>query len=475
MGVHQGAQCDRASLAQNYYYNGFKFLYPEVNENFCGDGIVSVEMPLPSYLAAILFKLFGYNEQWFRLLTFFMLSIGMYALFLWLKMYVKPISALLLVFILNSSPILLFYATNFLPDVFSLGLVLIAWYLFFKQHIAHAYLPIEKKPFFQFIFVLTLSLSIAIKTTSAIQWCTMFGVLVMSCFSFLKIELLERKKLLFSLILATAIPIAWQLWSNHLGKLHRSEYFLMQIPLSENWAAFSEAFHIYWGNWPSETFALPIFYIAIGLLILIVFLKKWIHPNLYFLSIINTIGSLCFFGLMVQQFKYHDYYIICLLPMFVINWVALASIMSKIKSKYWWVKISFFIALILCFNFQYKIGKQSLESRYQKGNYWEQSQQDVEDYKIFKQKLNAVGINHSSHIAAGYDGAPNNMLYLLHLRGFRVQPKENPARMYNIVNACKPLILIVNDSNMLKDFEPYIKSATLKAEYKYLKAYEVGY
>ncbi len=475
MGVHQGAQCDRASIAQNYYYNGFRFLYPEVNENFCSDGIVSVEMPLPSYLAAILFKLFGYQEMWFRLLTFCMLSAGMFALFLWLKLYIKSIAAMLLVFIVNASPILLFYATNFLPDAFSLGLVLVAWYCFFRQHIAHAYLPEEKKRLFQLLFILTLSLSIAIKTTSAIQWCTMFGVFILSYISFLKIELLQRKKLFISLMLATAIPTAWQLWSNHLGKLHRSEYFLMQIPISENWAAFKEAFYIYWGNWPSETFAQPIFYLALALLFLVLFLKKWIPTTLYFIAIINTIGSIAFFCLMVQQYKYHDYYIICLLPMFITNWVALASIISKIKSSYWWLKASFFMLLILCFHFQYKIGKQNLESRYQKGNYWEQSAQDVEDYKQFKIILNKANINFQNKVAIGYGNAPNNMLYLLHLRGFTVHKNEDKERLIEITKVCKPLILIANDSNMLHNFKPYIKSATLKAEYKYLKAYKVGY
>ena len=114
MGVHQGAQCDRASLAQNYYYNGLRFFYPEVNETFCGDGIVSVEMPLPSYFAAILYKFFGYNEQWFRLLTFTFFTIGMYALFLWFKLYFKTLTAFALLLIINSSPIILFYSISFI-------------------------------------------------------------------------------------------------------------------------------------------------------------------------------------------------------------------------------------------------------------------------------------------------------------------------------------------------------------------------
>ncbi len=475
MGVHQGAQCDRASLAQNYYYNGLRFFYPEVNETFCGDGIVSVEMPLPSYFAAILYKFFGYNEQWFRLLTFTFFTIGMYALFLWFKLYFKTLTAFALLLIINSSPIILFYSISFLPDIVSLSLVLVAWYLFFRQHISHPFLPLKNHNVYQILFIITLSLSLAIKTTSGIQWFSMLGLLFLSYFRFLKIELLQRKKLIISLAIASLMPIGWQLWSRHLGEHHRKEYFMMQVPLSENWTHFKNAFDCYFANWPEQTLGNPIIYLALSLLVIIIFLKKWINPTLYFLSLINTIGSVLFFGLMVQQFKYHDYYIICLMPMFFINWIALASALPKIKSKHWYFKVAIFGLVIYAFSFQYKLGKRNFEERFEKGNYWEQSQQDIEDYKQFKIKLNAVGINYTHKVAAGYDGAPNNMLYLLHLRGFRVQANEHSDRKNKIVKDCQPLILIINDSNMLNEYKAFVKSVKLKAEYKYLKAYEVLY
>ena len=136
-GVHQGAQCDRASIALNYYHNGLNLLYPEVHENRCKDGIVSCEFPLSNYLTAVVYKCLKYDEKYFRILTFLFVSIGMYALLLLLTLYIKTLAAYLLLFILNTSPILLFYASNFIPDASALGLSLAAWYLFFRLYIPH--------------------------------------------------------------------------------------------------------------------------------------------------------------------------------------------------------------------------------------------------------------------------------------------------------------------------------------------------
>ena len=130
-GVHQGAQCDRASLAQNFFYGGMHLSTPEVNENRCIDGIVSCEFPIVSYTAAALYKCFAYDETWFRLLSYLLFSIGSLALFLLLKRWLNTVLSFALVLLIQAAPVMLFYSANFLPDIAALGLVFIAWHLIF--------------------------------------------------------------------------------------------------------------------------------------------------------------------------------------------------------------------------------------------------------------------------------------------------------------------------------------------------------
>ena len=344
-GVHQGAQCDRASIALNYYHNGLNLLYPEVHENRCKDGIVSCEFPLSNYLTAVVYKCLKYDEKYFRILTFLFVSIGMYALLLLLTLYIKTLAAYLLLFILNTSPILLFYASNFIPDASALGLSLAAWYLFFRLYIPHPYLPNVKKLGYVLFFILSITLAMASKTTCFIHWMTMMGVYILSHFKALKIELTNKKLLLSSLLFALILPIAWQLWARHLGKTHNSEFFILHIPLITDKAVYQNAWNVYIGNWPQETFTGPLQYVIGVLLFLPFFIKKYISNALWYITVLNTLGCFVFMAIMINQFMYHDYYILCLLPAVALNWLAIASAATKIKSNFWWVKIGIQSAL----------------------------------------------------------------------------------------------------------------------------------
>lgn len=473
-GVHQSAQCDRASLAQNYYYNGLNFFYPEVNENRCIDGIVSCELPLTAYLSAILYKVFGYDEFWFRLLSFSFFSIGMLALFLWLKTRVNSISAFILVLLLQSSPILMFYSAGFLPDIAALGLALLAWYLFARMFLPHPYLPKYQHQLVSILFVLSLSFAIASKTTVAIQLLTMLGLVVLSYIKALNINILQRRKALILLSLACLMPLAWYFWSRHLSQTHNSQYFMMRVPLPERWDDYKTAWLIYLANWPQQTFSEPLIYIFAALLLLPLFLKKYISNELWYIAIINLIGSLAFLFLMIDQFKYHDYYIICLMPAFVINWLALTEAIQEIGPKYWYIKVVLFIALIQVFLIQYNGGKVNLQERYTPGNYWEQSHIQAADYEALRLKLQQhPNINRHSCVVAGIDPSPNNMLYMLHLRGHRISPEHDSTRLQHVVYGAHPDYFISNDSLLETKIRAMVDSLTMVTQHANIRVYRI--
>lgn len=53
---------DLASIAINYYRNGFHFFYPQVMWGGAGAGHVEMEFPLQPFLTALLFKMFGQHD-----------------------------------------------------------------------------------------------------------------------------------------------------------------------------------------------------------------------------------------------------------------------------------------------------------------------------------------------------------------------------------------------------------------------------
>ncbi len=475
MGVHQSAQCDRASLAQNYYYGGMHFFYPEVNENRCIDGIVSCELPLPSFLAASVYKVFGYDEFYFRLITYLFFSAGMFALFLLFNSRINLITSMALVLILQLSPILLFYGANFIPDICSLGLTFIAWYCFFKRHIQHPYEPSSKTINLQVLFIISLGLSIAIKTTSLIQFLSMLGLLIFSYIPFLKIKISQRKSLFISLLLAFSIPLSWYLWSKYLSLTHNSQYFMMSLPHSESWDKYFEAWAVYLANWPPQALSYPLIYIAASLLLLTLLLKKFIQTELYFLSVFNSFGTILFLFLMIEQFKYHDYYFICLFPAFALNWLALSDAIKKLPHNFWYLKIALFIGVLIALNFQFYNGRKNLEERYTEGNYWEQSHHRSIDIDSFRMKINTLGINRNNCVLVGYDPSPNNLLYLLHLRGHRLSKDHDQNRINDVLNSSHPQYFISNDSALTSQLKASAFQTKLELKYKYLELYKINY
>ena len=67
IGEHTWAQVDRAAVALNYYKNEASFFFPQtlrLNEN--PSGIEPGEFPLIPWLASVLYRIFGFDEFWFR-------------------------------------------------------------------------------------------------------------------------------------------------------------------------------------------------------------------------------------------------------------------------------------------------------------------------------------------------------------------------------------------------------------------------
>ncbi len=367
----------------------------------------------------------------------------------------------------------MFYSANFLPDIAALGLTLMALYLFSRLYFLHPYLPNFKSKWMEILLIVCLSLAVASKTTTAIHLLSLMGLVTLSFINPLNIRIVNRKRAITVLLLSCIIPLLWYFWSKHLAATHNSQYFMMRIPLPDKLEDYKTAWLIYLANWPQQTFSEPLIYVFSGALLLPLLLKRFISNELFYLSIINLIGSVAFLFLMIDQFKYHDYYIICLMPTFVLNWLALSEAIQKLPSKMWYIKVAILSAVVWMFSIQYNGGTTNLSERYTPGNYWEQSHLKAETYDSLKVKLQELGINRNQCVVAGIDPAPNNMLYFLHLRGHRYSPDHDSSRMDHIINGAHPKYLISNDSLLEVRIGNMIDSMTFVTSQGKIKVFEL--
>lgn len=65
-----------ASVARNFYTNGFNFFYPEIDENGPGPYLLNAEMPTNTYLAALAYALTGGVHEWAARAVSVLFSLG---------------------------------------------------------------------------------------------------------------------------------------------------------------------------------------------------------------------------------------------------------------------------------------------------------------------------------------------------------------------------------------------------------------
>ena len=119
---HGWAQTLRASVARNYYENGMHFFNPQVDyfeESFDR----APQFPLYSYLVAVCYKVFGFNDAWGRVVSAFFAALSAIFLYLLARLYMKENAAFLSAFVFCVIPIRIYFMRAFMPEsmaIFSL-------------------------------------------------------------------------------------------------------------------------------------------------------------------------------------------------------------------------------------------------------------------------------------------------------------------------------------------------------------------
>lgn len=439
--IHYWRQSDCASTALLYSENGMHFFKPELH-NLMSEaettGYAVGEFPFIYYMAAICYKVFGHHEFFLRGINLLIVFIGLFYFFkLVYLLSVDSFWAIILPILLFTSPLLVYYSNNYLPEAPSLGLNLIGWYFFFKFYKNPELLNL-------LIAVLFFAFAALIKVTSGMSLIVMISLWVLDYTGMITLSGQSRLfnkpgKSIYIITTGIALVGIWYLFAIHYNNIHFTGYFrtdilgFWQISPLEIDKTLTQMERI----WKFFIFNDSVYFIMgiIYLMVLINFREK-------LLLIINSlliIGSLLFLMLWFGLLQYHDYYFLPLLILtffLFISWVILGRKYYPRLFNNWLIKVAALILLIL--NVDY--AKNKVYSRYN-DSWYREIKQDMVGIEGYAEQL---GIQHDDKVICANDISPNHMLYLMNRRGWSELNNfthDSLKVIYQIKNGAKYLIL----------------------------------
>ncbi len=299
-GIHQWAQSDRLAIAERFV-EGRNVTDPATLLIKTEDGKVGVEFSGYQYVIAQLIRA-GINKTYlpflYRITTY---SLFFCSLFILVFSVLKSENILFksAIFLgLFSSPVLLYYSYNFLPDILGLTLILICLYFLFRDFEKYFYL-----------ILLISGFSFFIKTSSGIYFIAFYAIYFLKYWNKWNIKLILGG-LIF---IAIAVSVGWYDYFlvNQRNQELNSYVFLSSSRPTESYAAFIEIFNTA-KRFLGEYFNNSQWVLLAILLVLNIFniSKLKIRSKSLQLTILIVIGLFALILLFGVQFKDHDYYVI---------------------------------------------------------------------------------------------------------------------------------------------------------------------
>ena len=409
--MHNWAQCDRASVAKNYFENGFNFFLPRVHNIANGTGITGMEFPAINYAVAVLYRLFGFNEMYYRLLMLLIFTASLFAAYdIALKFCNSNfLFAIISVLMYALSPVLMYYAANFIPDIAAAAFTVIAWRFFFATDLS------QRKNIF--LITLFLSLGCLIKITCIISAVAM---LLIAALDFItnKKEAKQNRVVLIPVFVSIMLAACWYSYSSWLNTKYQSGIFLMHPQPLKSFSHLTEVLGKITTGSAKEYYAYGFQWILIAINIVIIIFNKHASRKLIMATCLLYAGNICFFMLMASQFIQHDYYIITLLTAVLFNFILFFSVLESIlKNQY--VKIITAVLFLGFANYLMVFCKKNHTNRYDRDNW----RFDLTTDRYFEMEpyLNGIGVKNNNAVIFYADPSPNISLYLIGRKGITVE------------------------------------------------------
>ena len=454
--IHIWRQTNSLDIAMNYYNYNNSLLEPQIHNQFCDGGMsgkTAGEFPLIYFVVAKLWKIFGVHEWVFRLVQLLILFLGLFALFEICSYFLKnQFWAGFVSLLLFTSPMVVFYGVNFLPDGPSLAMMFIGWYFVLRFHQ-------KRKDSWLWIAVFFFVFAITIKITSAFSLIAFAGWVLF--------EWIFQKKqprvinygiwqvLPFAALIV--VSLTWYLYVNSYNQLHKGEIS-------------------YFGIWPVWKMTSKQFQ-EIKDAVDKIFFKEYMSPYLQYLTLILWIGlvlrlrrnaliqnwglillplgALGILMLWFQVLNGHDYYLIVLLIVFAFVWL---SIFLAAKSYRWMKHPAVYAMLLVIFSCNVFSCRNRLDERY-KGWMNDWFVKNLQALGEMEPKLQELHICKDDRIISIPDPSVTASLYFINRPGytdFGSDFTKDEEFRKRIGQGAK--YLIVNDTTILKNavLQPFI-------------------
>lgn len=317
-GIHQWGQADRLSICVQYI-EGKAFFEPATlsTKSATGSTRVGVELSIFQYAVAQVIKLgfpLNFLPLLYKSLTFILLFVALSAMVNEVLQRESLLIRLATTIFLFSSPVLVYYGYNYLPDIISLALVLIALRLFHQGVNKHIY-----------AIILIAGLATFIKSSSGIYFIAFFSVYFLQNIASRSTKVLTTGVLFLALLGMVAYYDYYYVYL--VNKKLWSSVFLSQTVPVKSVAEFFHTLDVAWrfkNDYFTSTqrwvFLLSFIGACIG--VRRIGLK---HP-LTQLCILLAFGLISISVLFGVQLMNHDYYVLCtLFPIIIYATLCTAS------------------------------------------------------------------------------------------------------------------------------------------------------
>ena len=466
--VHQWRQCDSASYSLNYFEQETGFFFPQAMNLAGFKGHMVSEFPLLYWITGKLYGVFGFHEGIARFVTYFVFLLGLWAVFeLGLRLFKNKGNAFLPVLLIYSSPCVVYYAFNFLPNIPAFSLSLVAWLFFFRY--------LDKRDVRDFLICSGIAtLASLLKPIEVFNYLIMLALLVLEYFtlfgfSYNEQSSVDKKKILFYAISLLVVNYAWidyarayaDAFGNHANLLGILPIWRMD---AENIAQTCKAIG---RDWVYQFFWTPA-YLAFGasLVLFGVFFNK-VNKYLAFSIIFSIISQAVYAILFFETFRVHDYYMLNIFIIPALLVFALVQIGEKQLTNFVLRKVTL-VCLAFFFFMSIKHSRFILHERYfgvlKTGI--NENLQTIEPY------LRSIGVKKNDLVVSVPDVSPNISLYMMGQKGWTEAYTGDTYGMdYFYWHDAKYLIVNGEIHSHKEWYEPHLKNQV--GDYKGIKIYKL--
>lgn len=458
--VHQGAQCDRACVAWNYYHEDMNFFMPRVSEDRQSEGITGMEFPIIPFTVAVLFKVFGPHDFIYRFLLYLLVSLGVFHAWKITGLFIQQnIHRLLLVFGWYCSPILVFYTPNFLADAGAMSFVIMAWY-----HLILRIYGVEPARNMR-RFALWMSMAGLLKISFLIYGIA--GFILLFLWHFFKNPTLRVvfTRHDFMWMVVPAVPVsAWYGYSGWLTRRTSNMHFLQSMNPADSVKEFLQNSQTALNNWQESLYRPGFFmFFMVILLVLLVFrLRQALLPGLAAALMLSGFGAIWI--LFNHQFIYHDYYFILLFPALFFGWLFIQQLLQEQRTLLLGcVSMVIGVAFWVIPFMNAGHAAHMMNRRYAKGDYYHQNAFAEAEELVSQADTISKVIPDGARVFYAFDNTPNTALYLLKKRGVRISRDFGPEITADILSKSRTKYLVLNDTSLwFSRYEPQLKTGASK-------------